>query len=181
MSEPHTYSTVLEQELHFIEHRRQRTRKERPRIEAAPKKPSEDIEGERRFQKKALEQELFGVALSGGGIRSATFNLGVLQRLAELRLLRHVDYLSTVSGGGYVGGWLEVWLKREGVDDSAVANVEQELIPSRFMNAEAERVAGRGLVYDLEPAPVRQLRAYSRYLTPRYGFFSADSWTLIAI
>ena len=42
---------------------------------------------------------LFGLAFSGGGIRSATFNLGVLQRLQELDLLRHVDYLSTVLGG----------------------------------------------------------------------------------
>jgi len=45
----------------------------------------------------------FGLALSGGGIRSATFNLGVLQVLAWTRLLRFVDYLSTVSGGGYIG------------------------------------------------------------------------------
>src|ERR1700735_579509 len=49
---------------------------------------------------------LVGVAFSGGGIRSATFNLGVLQALAELKLLHRVDYLSTVSGGGYIGGWL---------------------------------------------------------------------------
>lgn len=44
-----------------------------------------------------------GLALSGGGIRSATFNLGVLQVLAWTRLLKFVDYLSTVSGGGYIG------------------------------------------------------------------------------
>src|SRR5690606_2133044 len=47
-----------------------------------------------------------GLAISGGGIRSATFGLGVLQALAKERLLRHVDYLSTVSGGGYVGAFL---------------------------------------------------------------------------
>ena len=45
----------------------------------------------------------FGLALSGGGIRSATFNLGILQVLAWTRLLQFVDYLSTVSGGGYIG------------------------------------------------------------------------------
>jgi hypothetical protein len=181
MSEPQTYSTVLQQELHFIQRRREHTRDKRPAVAAASKTPDQEINDERKFQKEALKIELFGVALSGGGIRSATFNLGVLQRLAELRLLKDVDYLSTVSGGGYIGGWLEAWLKREGVDGAVVENVEQELIPSRFMNAEAKRVAGKGLVYDLEPTPVRQLRAYSRYLTPRYGFFSADSWTLIAI
>ena len=46
---------------------------------------------------------LVAVALSGGGIRSATFNLGVLQVLATRGILDRVDYLSTVSGGGYAG------------------------------------------------------------------------------
>ena len=44
-----------------------------------------------------------GLAFSGGGIRSATFNLGVLQGLARLGVLGRFDYLSTVSGGGYIG------------------------------------------------------------------------------
>jgi hypothetical protein len=47
-----------------------------------------------------------GLALSGGGIRSATFSLGVVQALAQRGLLRRIDYLSTVSGGGYIGAWL---------------------------------------------------------------------------
>src|ERR1700675_4221723 len=47
--------------------------------------------------------QLMGLAFSGGGIRSATFNLGVLQALAELQLLGKIDYLSTVSGGGNIG------------------------------------------------------------------------------
>ena len=49
---------------------------------------------------------LVGLAFSGGGIRSATFNLGVLQALSQFGLLRHTDYLSTVSGGGYIGSTL---------------------------------------------------------------------------
>src|ERR1051325_11493635 len=48
---------------------------------------------------------LSGLSLSGGGVRSATFNLGLLQALAEAGKLTLFDYLSTVSGGGYVGGW----------------------------------------------------------------------------
>ena len=62
---------------------------------------------------------LVGLAFSGGGIRSATFNLGVVQALAKLRILRHVDYLSTVSGGGYIGGWLTAMIYRaeHGIDD----------------------------------------------------------------
>ena len=47
-----------------------------------------------------------GLALSGGGVRSATFNLGILQALAAHRTLRMVDYMSTVSGGGYIGAFL---------------------------------------------------------------------------
>ncbi|HEY9104805.1 patatin-like phospholipase family protein [Chitinimonas sp.] len=46
-----------------------------------------------------------GLALSGGGIRSATVSLGILQSLARHRLLETVDYLSTVSGGGYIGAF----------------------------------------------------------------------------
>jgi hypothetical protein len=53
-----------------------------------------------------------GLALSGGGIRSATFNLGVLQALAQSQWLRRVDILSTVSGGGYIGAFLGRWYDR---------------------------------------------------------------------
>lgn len=53
---------------------------------------------------------LAGLALSGGGIRSATFALGILQRLARARILENMDYLSTVSGGGYIGSALTWWL-----------------------------------------------------------------------
>jgi predicted acylesterase/phospholipase RssA len=44
-----------------------------------------------------------GLALSGGGVRSATFGLGLLRGLAQRGQLLRIDYLSTVSGGGYIG------------------------------------------------------------------------------
>lgn len=47
-----------------------------------------------------------GLALSGGGIRSATFSLGLLRALAKNQVLHRIDYLSTVSGGGYIGAML---------------------------------------------------------------------------
>ena len=106
-----------------------------------------------------LSEDLFGVAFSGGGIRSATFNLGVLQALARRGLLRHVDYLSTVSGGGYIGSWLQAWISRE---DDGVKAVERELAAS-------------------EPEQVSWLRRFSNYLTPRLGLFGADTWAVIAI
>ncbi|TGS52927.1 hypothetical protein EN844_33105, partial [Mesorhizobium sp. M3A.F.Ca.ET.201.01.1.1] len=46
---------------------------------------------------------MFGVALSGGGIRSASLCLGALQALDQYKLIPRIDYLSTVSGGGYIG------------------------------------------------------------------------------
>ena len=66
---------------------------------------------------RARAASLCGLALSGGGIRSATFNLGIVQGLARHRLLTRFDYLSTVSGGGYIGAWLTAWIHRhaEGV------------------------------------------------------------------
>ncbi len=57
-------------------------------------------------EKHRLPGQTAGLAFSGGGIRSATFHLGVLQKLAEYGLLKQFDYLSTVSGGGYIGSWL---------------------------------------------------------------------------
>ncbi|MCC9600412.1 GMC family oxidoreductase N-terminal domain-containing protein [Stieleria sp. JC731] len=50
--------------------------------------------------------DISGLAISGGGIRSATLGLGVIQGLAKSELLKRVDFMSTVSGGGYVGSFL---------------------------------------------------------------------------
>ena len=47
-----------------------------------------------------------GLALSGGGVRSAAFCLGALQSLHLSAALDRIDYLSTVSGGGYIGASL---------------------------------------------------------------------------
>lgn len=63
-----------------------------------------------------------GMSLSGGGIRSATFCLGVVQVLAGRRLLSDVDFLSTVSGGGYVGSFLTIRLGQDGSQQAHVAN-----------------------------------------------------------
>ncbi|MCG8450631.1 MAG: hypothetical protein MI725_13765 [Pirellulales bacterium] len=57
-------------------------------------------------EKKFVEKNLVGLALSGGGIRSGAICLGLLNALKDNRLLRFVDYLSTVSGGGYAGAHL---------------------------------------------------------------------------
>src|SRR5262245_41448824 len=55
---------------------------------------------------------LSGITCSGGGIRSAAFCLGVLQGLQSKDVIRQIDYLSTVSGGGYIGTTFTIGMSR---------------------------------------------------------------------
>ncbi|MEN6624481.1 MAG: hypothetical protein ABFD50_23405 [Smithella sp.] len=114
-----------------------------------------------------LDKDLIGLAFSGGGIRSATFNLGVLQAFAKNHLLSKIDYLSTVSGGGYIGSWFSSWAywinKKDGT-----ANPTKE-IENRLNRASVD-------IGELaEPHEVHFLRKYSNYLTPRLGIQSGDT------
>jgi len=113
--------------------------------------------------------EPFGLAFSGGGIRSATFNLGILQGLAQAGLLAKAKYLSTVSGGGYIGGWLAGWIKRA---PGGMSEVQDKL-----GNYERHRDVDGDVA---EPKQINFLRDYSNYLTPRKGLFGADTWAAIA-
>lgn len=91
---------------------------------------------------------LVGLALSGGGLRSATFSLGVIQALAKHGLLKAVDYLSTVSGGGYLGACLSSVLNNPKVGP------DQARFPLQYQ------------VGAKEPLSVGQLRQGARYLAP---------------
>lgn len=112
-------------------------------------------------------QTTVGLALSGGGIRSATFGLGVLQALAARNKLASFDYLSTVSGGGYIGSWLSAWIHRSGL-----AKVQTELGKTGSLS--------KGSPTSAEPSEVAWLRRYSNYLAPRTALLSFDALTLIA-
>ena len=68
-----------------------------------------------------------GLALSGGGLRSATFSLGILQAMAGMRALDKVDALSTVSGGGYTGSMISRLFCRKSVH--CVEDVERAISP----------------------------------------------------
>ena len=105
-------------------------------------------------------KEQAALCLSGGGIRSAAFSLGVLQALARKGLLSRFHYLSTVSGGGYAGAWLSSVIRNSGGDLEAV----QKLLA----NPKA-------------PPQLSNLRAYTNYLTPQPGLASPDTWTGILL
>jgi hypothetical protein len=130
-----------------------------PGAENPPPKPPPDA------YQVAAELRLSGMCFSGGGIRSATFNLGVLQGLAAHGKLGCFDYLSTVSGGGYIHQFLASWIACENL-----AKVQEQLTPIPGAQHRA-----------LWPDPLRWLRRYSNYLTPQKGFFSADTWVVGAI
>jgi hypothetical protein len=70
------------------------------------------------------EEQWFGIALSGGGIRSATINLGFLKTLNRYGILRQADYMSSVSGGGYTHSYLQATLKAVGGDYSKLFTEE---------------------------------------------------------
>jgi Patatin-like phospholipase len=118
----------------------------------------------RRLYQMAYAQEFSALSLSGGGIRSACFALGIIQGLADKGLLQQFNYLSTVSGGGYIGSWLSAWLHHAGDADQVL----KQLL-SRRQDA------------DDEFPPINHLREYSAYLTPKVGLFSADTWAALAI
>jgi len=102
---------------------------------------------------QALARQPFatGLAISGGGIRSATFALGVLAALARRNLLPQFDYLSTVSGGGYLGSFLTTYLSTDAlaVGDVKIGLMRDDL-PFRRKDGEA--------------AALRHIRHHSKYL-----------------
>jgi predicted acylesterase/phospholipase RssA len=142
-------------------------------------------------------ENLLGLALSGGGIRSATFSLGVMQALAARGLLRKVDFLSTVSGGGYIGSALTWLLSRKAEEqyhddlvtgktteqpDTDAPDREERLFGLDADNfpfgtddpaPERERKAGR-----LQRRMLQYLRDHGYYLTPGAGI---DAFSLIGI
>jgi hypothetical protein len=99
----------------------------------------------------------WGLALSGGGIRAASFHLGVVQGLARGNILPWMDYISAVSGGSFIAAWLAKWFRAESYG---------QVIES--------------LKAGVEPLRIRQLRAGASYLTPRIGPFGTDTLLFLA-
>ena len=127
-------------------------------------------------------RNLVGLALSGGGIRSATFCLGLLQGLKELELLYIFDYLSTVSGGGYLGGWWSAWLSRMDREGRGIFPAPEKIELDRARRCLlGDRAKSASDDVDEERDSIHHLRLFANYLTPRKGLLSADTWRAIAV
>lgn len=113
-----------------------------------------------------VRNTLTGLALSGGGIRSATFALGVTQALARRDLMRRFDYLSTVSGGGYLGASL-TWLTRNDTRVGAFTfGMDGDHFP--YPVDPTDRQTGRRAKPE-QDAQLNYLRQHGKYLTPGRG------------
>ena len=92
------FHQVFEKEIEAINERRKLLGRGKVTLKSA----GDDREGHPVYGPTG-NSNLVGLALSGGGVRSASFCLGVMQALDDAKLMNKVDYLSTVSGGGYIG------------------------------------------------------------------------------
>lgn len=101
---PNFLKNIFPAELKEISRRRKQSGLPDNKIDKAPA-PSSEL-------------GLIGLALSGGGIRSATFSLGIIQGFLKKKVFRFVDYLSTVSGGGYLGSCISSLLNTRGEVDT---------------------------------------------------------------
>jgi len=194
--------------LNADDSRQRHSNNDRPSLDA------KEVERRKALYRALNKLDRAALCCSGGGIRSATFCLGVIQALArhdvnkpappsrtapplpppstaaaatetgieagpatpsesdqnatpkldpKNSLLGRFHYLSTVSGGGYIGSWLSAWRSR--------ADFET------IIGSLTDRPKGP----DVEPPEISWLRAYSNYLTPRAGLGSADTWAAIAV
>ena len=150
-ADPIGCARVLDEELRHLRDRSQ------ARPDTTP--PALDV-----TLRQAHAQHLSALCLSGGGIRSASFALGVLEGLCRRGLIGSFDYLSTVSGGGYTGSWLSAWRYHAASTNTPVAWPQTPPEPGG----------------PAEPEPLIRVRLYTRYLAPHTGLFSVDLWTLLA-
>jgi hypothetical protein len=158
------FKDVLKAESDYIQGRRESINLKDKDFEELESKLA-GLQGTKTETKWKLENGKVGLALSGGGIRSATFNLGLLQSLAKQNILRFCDYLSTVSGGGYIGSCLSSLL------DNPEASVEKEKFPFWFERQEEND----------ERKEVKWLRRNSKYLAPKTSLFSLDVWRMVGL
>jgi hypothetical protein len=121
------------------------------------------------------------VCLSGGGIRSASFCLGILEGLARFSLgilhsaqkddgndglLQNLDYLSTVSGGGYIGSWLTAWVYRRRTAVIQRAQSEVDAAMAILNQSQAEINGTMGIDRSLISRTTSLLRSWTHTAKP---------------
>ncbi len=112
------------------------------------------------------ENPTHGLCLSGGGIRSAAFSLGVIQYLGQRNLLKKFHYLSTVSGGGYIGSALTWWLHQGYMVPKDSMTKKSTTTPSYFPFGDETNL------HCVTPRPseiVSHLRSHANFLLPTAG------------
>jgi len=119
-----------------------------------------------------FDETSFGIAMSGGGIRSATINLGFLSTLNRFGLLKRADYLSTVSGGGYAGAYLHATLK--GLAHKVQNNGVQQEDPKESQALDRHVQSGNAIQENyykhlFSPLHVNHMRNRGEYLIPGEG------------
>jgi predicted acylesterase/phospholipase RssA len=138
VSRTYRFHEVFEEEIQAINERRL----EFCRTDFAKLEVESEADGE-PIMRPTASSNVVGLALSGGGIRSASFCLGALQALDRVGVLKNIDYLSTVSGGGYIGASLS----------------------AAMTHSKGEFPFKSSLTQD-EPYPVQHVRNHSNYLFP---------------
>ncbi|MFK8028809.1 MAG: patatin-like phospholipase family protein [Gammaproteobacteria bacterium] len=193
------FAQVLSEEIRQVEELRSAS---------APRTP----DSQQDVYTKAHDSNLAGLAFSGGGIRSATFNLGVIQALSYFgigsqnskSLMSRFDYLSTVSGGGYIGSWFSAWVHRDAQENSdgladedhlnnmrakfsahptssSPSSEDLDKLHESSVDARPEKTSPNTSGFaPMEHKAIRFLRSYSNYLTPKLGL-SGDMLALVSI
>lgn len=123
-----------------------------------------------KISDQGTPENMVGLALSGGGIRSATFSLGVMQALSHTGLLDKVDYLSTVSGGGYIGSALTWLTSQNSKTAEASGGAEFSTAGNKFPFGTDDPAPGSEQTDTTEQKHVlRYLRQHGYYLSPGAG------------
>lgn len=133
------------------------------------------------------DDNLTGLCISGGGVRSATLGLGLFQAFIKKGILKKFDYLSTVSGGGYIGSCLSSLMSREpeNMEKYSTEPNKNLRFKTQDVGLDEQDSPFVGLRYDYEYKTLENtelsakhqllhLRRYGEYLTPRKGLFSWD-------
>lgn len=178
-NKPDTLSDVVRQERDYVVKRRRQLAQEEVGEKGTNRERRDDD-----ADAESVRGDLIGLALSGGGIRSATTNLGILQALAQMRLLPLVDYVSTVSGGGYIGCCLSSLLSLSASQPSDGSsgrdNYELDGHGTLFTTA-----TGSFPLLEKSPTPkaprwsgdgqMAHLRTHGHFMIARRGIFKRDA------